>query len=53
MDNIFLASNNNGTQSSIHGGEADIETVYRVPMEIKDEANQRTGWDKEDHDIVK
>jgi hypothetical protein len=40
MDNFMLASNNNGTQSSIHGGEVEEETRYLVPMEVEDEANQ-------------
>jgi hypothetical protein len=36
----FLASNNNDNQCSIHGGEVEVETWYRISMEIEDKANQ-------------
>jgi hypothetical protein len=39
MDNLSLESNNNGTQSFVHGGEVKAEIRYQVPTEIEDRDN--------------
>jgi hypothetical protein len=48
VDNLYLASNNHGTQSSTHGEEAGAERWNHVPMEIEDEENQQVAEELED-----
>jgi hypothetical protein len=35
VKNISFSSNNNRTQSSVQGGEAEVETKHQFPMEIE------------------
>jgi hypothetical protein len=52
MENLSLASNNQGTQSFVHGGGIEVETVFQnmVPMDIEGTSIQYTGEEQEDQD---
>jgi hypothetical protein len=50
MDNLSLVSNNQGTQSSNHGGGVEAQTLFQnqVPMEIEGASIQHYSEEQED-----